>query len=214
MPVVDALTYSSAFITFFSVVGPPKVLLAFGELAHLHGTAQLRSIAGIGSGAAVLLGLVAGLTAPWLLDLFHISTPALQLAGGIIFFLYAVGLVLGMHLGSDRPQQDAPDLVSGVRQLLMPYIVSPLAMTAVLIEAAERDSWTWRSTVVGAYVTVLALDLVCVLVLANVLRRTHHTTIELLGRLLGLLLAAVGVDLVLDGLTDLGVPGADRARVH
>ncbi len=214
MPVVDALTYSSAFITFFSVVGPPKVLLAFGELAHLHGTAQLRSIAGIASGAAVFVGLVAGLTASWLLDLFHISTPALQLAGGIIFFLYAVGLVLGVHLGSDRPQQDAPDLVSGVRELLMPYIVSPLAMTAVLIEAAERDSWTWRSTVVGAYVTVLALDLVCVLVLANILRRTHHATIELLGRLLGLLLAAVGVDLVLDGLTDLGVPGADRARVH
>ncbi|WP_031079578.1 MarC family protein [Streptomyces sp. NRRL S-118] len=211
---MDALTYSSAFITFFSVVGPPKVLLAFGELAHLHGTAQLRSIAGIASGAAVFVGLVAGLTASWLLDLFHISTPALQLAGGIIFFLYAVGLVLGVHLGSDRPQQDAPDLVSGVRELLMPYIVSPLAMTAVLIEAAERDSWTWRSTVVGAYVTVLALDLVCVLVLANILRRTHHATIELLGRLLGLLLAAVGVDLVLDGLTDLGVPGADRARVH
>ncbi|MFJ8584650.1 MarC family protein [Streptomyces sp. NPDC093595] len=211
---MNALTYSSAFITFFSVVGPPKVLLAFGELAHLHGTAQLRSIAGIASGAAVFVGLIAGLTASWLLDLFHISTPALQLAGGIIFFLYAVGLVLGMHLGSERPQQDAPDLISGVRELLMPYIVSPLAMTAVLIEAAERDSWTWRSTVVGAYVTVLVLDLVCVLVLANVLRRTHHATIELLGRLLGLLLAAVGVDLVLDGLTDLGVPGADRAGAH
>ncbi|MFI6104871.1 MarC family protein [Streptomyces sp. NPDC051310] len=211
---MNALTYSSAFITFFSVVGPPKVLLAFGELAHLHGTAQLRSIAGIASGAAVFVGLIAGLTASWLLDLFHISTPALQLAGGIIFFLYAVGLVLGVHLGSERPQQDAPDLVSGVRELLMPYIVSPLAMTAVLIEAAERDSWTWRSTVVGAYVTVLVLDLVCVLVLANVLRRTHHATIELLGRLLGLLLAAVGVDLVLDGLTDLGVPGADRAGAH
>lgn len=214
MRLVNALTYSSAFITFFSVVGPPKVLLAFGELAHLHGTAQLRSIAGIASGAAVFVGLIAGLTASWLLDLFHISTPALQLAGGIIFFLYAVGLVLGVHLGSDRPQQDAPDLISGVRELLMPYIVSPLAMTAVLIEAAERDSWTWRSTVVGAYVTVLVLDLVCVLVLANVLRRTHHATIELLGRLLGLLLAAVGVDLVLDGLTDLGVPGADRAGAH
>jgi multiple antibiotic resistance protein len=214
MRLVNALTYSSAFITFFSVVGPPKVLLAFGELAHLHGTAQLRSIAGIASGAAVFVGLIAGLTASWLLDLFHISTPALQLAGGIIFFLYAVGLVLGVHLGSERPQQDAPDLISGVRELLMPYIVSPLAMTAVLIEAAERDSWTWRSTVVGAYVTVLVLDLVCVLVLANVLRRTHHATIELLGRLLGLLLAAVGVDLVLDGLTDLGVPGADRAGAH
>ncbi|MFF7179748.1 MarC family protein [Streptomyces sp. NPDC008121] len=207
---MNALSFSAAFITFFSVVGPPKVLLAFAGLAQLHPTRQVRTIALIASGAAVLVGLLTGITAPWLLDLFHISTPALQLAGGAIFFLYAVGLVLGLHLGSDGPDQDAPDLISGVRALLMPYVVSPLAMTAVLIEAAARDSWSWRSTVVGAYVCVIALDLVCVLVLARVLRRTHHATIELLGRLLGLLLAAVGVDLVLDGLAELGVKGLDR----
>ncbi|WP_190155280.1 MarC family protein [Streptomyces litmocidini] len=206
---MNALTFSAAFITFFSVVGPPKVLLAFAGLAQVHDVRQVRTIALISSGAAVLVGLVTGTTSPWLLDLFHISTPALELAGGVIFFIYAVGLVLGLHLGSDGAHQDAPDLVSGVRELLMPYVVSPLAMTAVLIEAAERDSFSWRSTVVGAYVAVIALDLVCVLVLARVLRRTHHATIELLGRLLGLLLAAVGADLVLDGLFDLGVPGLD-----
>lgn len=208
MPCVTAaLTYSAAFITFFSVVGPPKVLLAFGGLAQNHPVRELRMIALVSSGAAVLVGLIAGFTAPWLLDLFHISTPALQLAGGVIFFIYAVGLVLGVHLGSDRADVDAPDLVSGVRELLMPFIVSPLAMTAVLIEAAARDTWSWRSTVVGAYVAVIALDLVCVVLLARILRGTHHATIELLGRLLGLLLAAVGVDLVLDGLAALGVPG-------
>ncbi|MEV0113500.1 MarC family protein [Streptomyces sp. NPDC050844] len=207
---MNALSYSAAFITFFSVVGPPKVLLAFGGLAHNHQVAELRKIALVSSAAAVLVGLVAGFTAPWLLDLFHISTPALQLAGGLIFFIYAVGLVLGIHLGSDGSDQDASDLVSGVRQLLMPYIVSPLAMTAVLIEAAARDSWSWRSTVVGAYVTVIAMDLVCVIVLARLMRGTHHGTVELFGRLLGLLLAAVGVDLVLDGLFALGVPGLER----
>ncbi|MFF0555935.1 MarC family protein [Streptomyces sp. NPDC004266] len=206
---MNAFTFSAAFIAFFSVVGPPKVLLAFAGLAQVHDVRQVRTIALVSSGAAVLVGLVTGITSPWLLDLFHISTPALQLAGGIIFFIYAVGLVLGLHLGSDSAHQDAPDLVSGVRELLMPYVVSPLAMTAVLIEAAERDSFSWRSTVVGAYVAVIALDLVCVLLLARILRRTHHATIELLGRLLGLLLAAVGVDLVLDGLFDLGVSGLD-----
>ncbi|MEF9884234.1 MarC family protein [Streptomyces sp. P9-A4] len=204
---MNAFTFSAAFITFFSVVGPPKVLLSFAGLAQVHPVGQLRTIALISSSAAVLVGLLTGITAPWLLDLFHISTPALQLAGGVIFFIYAVGLVLGLHLGSTTTHQDAPDLISGVRELLMPYVVSPLAMTAVLIEAAARDSFTWRSTVVGAYVSVIALDLVCVLLLTRVLHRTHHATIELLGRLLGLLLAAVGVDLFLDGLSDLGVPG-------
>ncbi|MFD8009883.1 MarC family protein [Streptomyces sp. NPDC058955] len=207
---METFTFAGAFITFFSVVGPPKVLLAFAGLAQVHPVRQLRTIALASSGAAVLVGMVTGGTAPWLLDLFHISTPALQLAGGVIFFIYAVGLVLGVHLGSDGPHDDAPDVRRGVRELLMPYVVSPLAMTALLIEAANRSSFSWRSTVVGAYVAVIALDLICVLLLAPILRRTHHATIELLGRLLGLLLAAVGVDLLLDGLSDLGVPGLIR----
>nr|WP_242483790.1 MarC family protein [Streptomyces sp. NE5-10] len=210
MSAVQSFTFSAAFITFFSVIGPPKVLLAFAGLAQAHPVRQLRTIALLSSAAAVVVGIVTGGTAPWLLDVFHISTPALQLAGGVIFFIYAVGLVLGMHLGSDGPHDDSPDTVSGVRELLMPYVVSPLAVTALLIEAAARYSVSWRSTVVGAYMAVIVLDLVCVLALARVLRRTHHATIELLGRLLGLLLAAVGVDLVLDGLSDLGVPGLGR----
>ncbi|MEW1700073.1 MarC family protein [Streptomyces sp. NPDC091278] len=204
---MNTFTYSAAFITFFSVVGPPKVLLSFAGLAQVHPVRQLRTIALISSGAAVLVGLLTGLASPWLLDLFHISTPALQIAGGVIFFIYAVGLVLGLHIGSAPTHQDGPDLASGVRELLVPYVVSPLALTAVLIEGAARDSFSWRSTVVGAYVSVIALDLICVLLLTRVLRRTHHATIELLARLLGLLLAAVGVDLVLDGLAALGVPG-------
>ena len=113
--------------------------------------------------------------------------------------------MLGLHVGGVEGDDDAPDLTSGVRELLMPYVVSPLALTAVLIEAAERDAWSWRSTVVGAYVSVIAVDLVCVVVLGGLLQRTHHTAIELLARLIGLLLAAVGVDLVLDGLFELGV---------
>ncbi|BBB01533.1 putative MarC family integral membrane protein [Actinacidiphila reveromycinica] len=203
-------SFAAAFITFFSVVGPPKVLLAFAHLARAHDRRQLRLIALLSSVVALAVGALAGFTAPWLLELFHISAPALQVAGGIIFFLYAISLVLGVRLGPDGPDDDRPDLVSGIRALLMPYVVSPLALTAILIEASERDSWTWRGTVVGAYDTVIAVDLACVLLLAPLLRRTHHTVIELLSRLLGLLLAAVGVDVVLDGLSALGVPGLGR----
>ncbi|MER5708895.1 MarC family protein [Streptomyces sp. NPDC042898] len=204
---MHALSFSTAFIAFFSVVGPPKVLLSFAGLAQIHSARQLRSVALVSSGLAVLVGLGTGITAPWLLNLFHISTPALMLAGGVIFFLYALGLVLGFHVGPVSTHRDAPDLVSGVRELLTPYVVSPLAMTAILLGGASGDSFAWRSTVVLAYAAVIALDLACVLLLAGVLRRAQGTTIELLGRLLGLLLAAVAVDLVLNGLADLGVPG-------
>ncbi|MFJ7200197.1 MULTISPECIES: hypothetical protein [unclassified Streptomyces] len=59
---------------------------------------------------------------------------------------------------------------------------------------------------------VILLDLVCILVLERVLRAAHHATFELLGRLLGLLLAAVSIDLVLDGLAELGVGLSGRGH--
>lgn len=205
MPVMITLTYSAAFITFLSVIGPPKVLLAFAGLAQHHPRQDLRTIALVSSAGAVLIGVATGFLAPWLLELFHISTAALALAGGIIFFLYAVGLVLGVRTGAEGAGDDGPDVNSGLRELLVPYVVSPLAMTAVLIEAAERNDWGWRGTVVAAFISVIGVDLVCVLLLGPLLHRAHHAVVELMVRLLGLLLAAVGVDLVLDGLFDLGV---------
>lgn len=103
-------------------------------------------------------------------------------------------------------------MASGLRELLVPFVVSPLAMTALLIEANAQSSWTWRSTVAGAYVAVILLDLIRILVLERVLRATHHATFELPGRLLGLLLAAVSIDLVLDGLVELGVGLSGRGH--
>ncbi|MFE3905871.1 hypothetical protein ACFXPY_37815 [Streptomyces sp. NPDC059153] len=77
---MNALSFSAALITFISVVGPPQVLLSFAHLAQRHSTRQLRTIALISCGAAILIDLVTSFAAPWLLDLFHISTSALLLA--------------------------------------------------------------------------------------------------------------------------------------
>ncbi|WP_055589461.1 MarC family protein [Peterkaempfera griseoplana] len=206
---MNQLSLGGAFITFLAVVGPPKVLLSFATLARSRTTAELHTLALVSSAGAAFVGLLADFSAPALYTLFHISTQALEIAGGAIFFIYAVGLVLGLHIGSE-PGETGPGLFEGVRELLLPFIVSPLAMTAVLLESAARNGWAWRATVGGAYVAVIAVDLLCVLLLTRVLQRTHHAAIEVLGRLLGLLLAAVGVDLVLDGVGALGVPLESR----
>ncbi|MEU9079712.1 MarC family protein [Kitasatospora sp. NPDC004745] len=198
---------SSAFIAFFAVVGPPKVLLAFARLATTRSTRELRRLAAWSTVISALIGLVLGFTADEVSTLFHISDQSLQLAGGTIFFIYAVALVFGLHLGAD--DEDAEHLrnplVDGIRELLLPYIASPLAVTAVLVASLAKDDWGWKATVAGAYVAVVVINYVCVALLAPLMRRTHRTSLEVLSRLLGLLLAAVGVELFLNGLSGLGV---------
>ncbi|WP_371481851.1 MarC family protein [Kitasatospora sp. NBC_00315] len=197
---------SSAFIAFFAVVGPPKVLLAFAQLGAGRDAGYLRRLALWSALVAAVVGGVMSFTADFVTTLFHVSDQSLQLAGGAIFFIYAVALVLGVHLGggADDDAHLANPMVDGIRALLLPYIASPLAMTGVLIGSLSKDTWAWHSTVAAAYVAVVAINCVCVLVLAPLLQRSRRTSLELVSRLLGLLLAAVGVELFLNGLAGLG----------
>ncbi|WP_042366044.1 MarC family protein [Streptacidiphilus neutrinimicus] len=200
--ITGPINVTSTFVTFFAVVGPPKVMLTFAHVARERTTQEARRVALLASAASAFLGALCAWTAPYVTDFFHISTESLELAGGIIFFLYAVGLVLGMHLGADS-QEEADEmhpLVSGFRELLLPYVVSPLAVTAVIVESLSRPGWAWRSSVVASFVAVALIDAVCMVATTGLLRRVHTTTLEMGSRLLGLLLAAVGVELFLTGL--------------
>ncbi|MDH6115717.1 MarC family protein [Kitasatospora sp. GAS204B] len=205
---MSTLDLSSTFVTFFAVVGPPKVLLAYAELTRTRSVSEMRKLVVLSSLLAALVGVLMAFCADALTNFFHISDESLQLAGGVIFFLYAVGLVLGLHLGGASDDDDETlnnPMADGVRELLLPYVASPLAMTAVLVESLTKEDWGWRFTVAGAYLAVVAINTVCVLALAPLLRLTHRTSLEVLSRLLGLLLAAVGVELFLNGLQGLGV---------
>ncbi|CAM5637639.1 MarC family protein [Kitasatospora aureofaciens] len=197
---------SSAFITFFAVVGPPKTLLAFARLSRTRSDRELRRLAAWATVISALIGLVLGFGADEVTTLFHISDQSLRLAGGTIFFFYAVALVFGIHLGADGDDAEhlTNPLADGIRELLLPYIASPLAISAVMVVSLNRDDWAWKAAVSGAYVGVVVLNYLCVAVLAPLMRRTHRTSLEVLSRLLGLLLAAVGVELFLEGLAGLG----------
>ncbi|QMU76622.1 MarC family protein [Streptacidiphilus sp. PB12-B1b] len=206
---MHALNLYGTFIAFIAVVGPPKVLLSFAHLSRTRSVREVSRIALIGSGIAALVGIVVAYTAQVLTSFFHISHQSLQLAGGTIYFIYAIALVMGIHLGAgedeiEGEEGDSP-LMAGIRELMLPFVVSPLAITALLAQSLDENTWRWRSTVAGAYLAVVALDCICVLLLVKVMKYLHSATLEVLSRLLGLLLAAVGVELVLRGLGDLGL---------
>ncbi|GAA2227063.1 MULTISPECIES: MarC family protein [Kitasatospora] len=203
---MSVFNLSSAFITFFAVVGPPKVLLTFAHLARKRTGAELRRLVLASTVLAALVGVTLAYAADFLTTFFHISDQSLLLAGGVIFFIYAVALVLGMHLvgGETAGAEWDNPLAEGLRELLLPYIASPLAVTAVMVESLQRDTWSWHSTIAGAYLAVVLINCFSVLALSSVLHRSHQTSLQVLSRLLGLLLAAVGVELFLAGLESLG----------
>src|SRR5690348_15689200 len=128
---MQALTLSTVFITFFAVIGPPKVLLTFAHLSKERTNAEMRRLTLVSSLIAAAVGVVMAYCADFLTSFFHVSDESLQLAGGVIFFIYAVALVLGLHLGAAGSDDESmpSHLSDGIRELLMPYIASPLGVT-------------------------------------------------------------------------------------
>jgi multiple antibiotic resistance protein len=214
-----SLDLADTFVTFLALMGPQKVLISFAHLARTLDVRSLRIVAAATAFTAAVVGVACALTAPWLAKFFHITPASLALASGLVFFIYAVGLVLGIHfdhveapakaIPNGEGDEDEPDpshpLRSGFRMMLLPFVVSPLAVAADLEESLNATDWGARWVVAGAFALVALIDLLCAVIFAPVLRRTHESILEVLSRLLGILLAAVGVQLFLDGLTTLGV---------
>src|SRR6201996_4883580 len=216
--IMVSLDLADTFVTFLALMGPQKVLISFAHLARTLDVHSLRIVATASAFTSAVVGVLCALTAPWLATFFHISSASLALASGLAFFVYALGLVLGIHFdlaevpavpisngeGGDGEADPSHPLRSGFRAMLLPFVVSPLAIAADLDQSLNANDWGARWVVAGAFALVPLIDLLCAVILAPVLRRTHESILEVLSRLLGILLAAVGVQLFLHGLKTLG----------
>lgn len=211
---VANLNLADTFVMFLALLGPQKVLLTYGRIARVLDARSLRIVAVSSALTAACVGGVLALTAPWIATFFHIGTPALDLAAGVVFVIYAIGQVLGLHFdplerATETEEQGDLDpdhmVTSGFRAMLVPFVVSPLAVAADLQESLSAADWTDRWEIAGAFALVAAFDLACMWALSPLIGRLHESILEVASRLLGLLLVAVGVQIFLIGLSTLGV---------
>ncbi len=222
---MTSLNLADMLALFLSVTGPQKVLLSFARIAQVLDAHSVRLVAVVAAVASAGVGFVCALTAPALATFFHISTAALELAAGAAFFVYALALVFGIHIdladparvpasradegagavGAHADADPERPVSSGVRTMLLPWVVSPLAIAAVLEESLLARGWGGRWEVAAAFALIAVLNAVSGILFGPLLGRTNDNVLEVFSRLLGILLTAVGVQLFLIGLTTLGV---------
>jgi multiple antibiotic resistance protein len=219
---MSSLNFADMVVTFLALLGPQKVLLAFGRVARTLDPHSLRVVIVATAAAATCIGVICDLTAPWLATFFHLSDASVQLAGGLVFFVYALCMVLGIHFDIDFAKpgygpgsgnggsggaeaNTTHPISSGFRAMLLPFVVSPLAVAAALEISLSAPDWRGRWLVAGAFALVAIIDAGCALLFAPMLGRAHEVVLDALSRLLSVLLAAVGVQLFLGGLTTLGL---------
>jgi len=205
-------TFLVAFATLFATVGVADIAFIFAGLTR-DSTAKERFVfATRGSIIALAILLFFGFVGNTVLDLFGISIPALRTAGGILLLLIAIDMVFARHSGgtgtTDEEEQEArvADDIS-VFPLAMPLLAGPGAISAIILltTGARSDLDFWL--VLLALVLIMVTAWLTLLVAIPIQRLLGLTGLAVVSRVVGILLAALAVQFVFDGVAASGLLG-------
>jgi len=207
---MDLHVYIPAFVTLFVVIDPIGLTTIFVALTKGATPSQRRTIAIRAWAVAAALLTMFGVFGEAVLGFLGISMSAFRIAGGMLLFLTALDMLFERR-GQRRKDQsetgmDAADDPS-VFPLATPLIAGPGAMASMILLSGEAADWTQVLMVHLVMLSVLAVVIIFFLSAGVLERVLRETGINVLTRLLGMLLAALAVQFVLDGLADFGFLG-------
>ena len=195
----------SALVTLAVVVDPLGLVPSFVAITHGLPDRSRRAVAlrACIIAAAILAG--SALIGDWLLRTLSIGLPAFRIAGGLLLFSIASEMVFGLRIVRQSKQTEEA-LEEHVRNiaafpLAIPLMAGPGAVTAtVLLAGRAGGDLTRLGVLLGVIAAVLALCFVVFLLAARIAALLGITANVVLSRLLGVLLAALAVQFVIDGV--------------
>jgi multiple antibiotic resistance protein len=211
---MPAETLLIALTTFFATIGPADLALVFAALTHKNTAVERRALALRGILVATGILLFFAVFGNALLGVFGITLPALKTAGGLLLFLISVDMVFARHSGAtgttseEEAEARTRDDIS-VFPLAMPLIAGPGAISAtiLLVSGAAGDQLKIAAVIV-AMLLILALSYLAMLVAIPIQRLVGLTGLSVVSRIVGVLLAALSVQFIFDGVKASGLLGA------
>jgi len=198
---MDQPAFITAFITLFVIIDPIGLAPLFVALTKGEDAAHRRGIAIratlISGGLLVLFGLFGEAV----LGFAGISMPAFRIAGGILLFLTALDMLFERRSKRRKGQANSENDPS-VFPLATPLIAGPGSIaTMILLTGEASGDWAVIGMVMLVLLVVLLLVLLSFLSAGLLERALGSTGTNVVSRLLGMLLAALAVQFVVDGIT-------------
>jgi multiple antibiotic resistance protein len=207
-------TALKSFTTFFTTIGPIEAAVIFATLTPKMRRDERRAIAVRATLiASMILAFFTILGGPILTQL-GVSIPALQTAGGVILFFIAIDMIFARPGGAikltplEGAEAQSRDDVA-VFPLATPLLAGPGAMSAGILLAANAQSEPFGLVIVtGALASVMVLTLVLLVTAQELSRLLGITAQRVLIRVFGILLAALAVQALFNGIHASGlIPG-------
>ncbi|MGA0923876.1 MAG: MarC family protein [Rhodobacteraceae bacterium] len=203
---MDSAFLITAFVTLFVIIDPIGLAPLFVALTHGMDARTRRGIAIRACVIAAMLLVLFAALGEAVLGFVGISMPAFRIAGGILLFLTALDMLFERRSKRREDQADErPD--PSVFPLAIPLIAGPGAIASVILLTGEMGGLQGFATTVLVMAAVLGIVFALFMVAGLLERALGRTGINVVTRLLGMLLAALAVQFVLDGLRAFGLGG-------
>lgn len=193
---------ATAFAALFVVIDPIGLAPIFVALTAGMSASARRAIAFRACAIAAGLLIVFALAGETVLNFLGISMPAFRIAGGMLLFLTALEMLFEKRSQRREGQADTPSEDPSVFPLALPLTAGPGAI-ATMILLTDGASTIGTAQAIGVMLAVIAVVLVLFMLASPMERLLGPTGINVVTRLLGMLLAALSVQFVLDGFADL-----------
>ena len=197
--------FVSSLVTFFVVIDPPGCAPIFAGLTAGARAAERRAMAVRAVTIASLILLVFAAFGEALLKGLGIDLGSFRIAGGIMLFLIALEMVFERRTQrrEDRAakvQEDHETDDVSVFPMAMPMIAGPGSIATVMLLSARHPGLEQHLVVLGAMATILLLTLASLLAAGPIMRLLGRKIEAVITRILGVLLAALAVQFVIDGV--------------
>jgi multiple antibiotic resistance protein len=196
--------FISTLVTFFVVIDPPGCAPIFASLTAGTSAAHRRAMATRSVGIAAIVLFLFALVGEAFLRAMGISLDAFRIAGGIMLFLIALEMVFEKRTQrresrAAEVKDRAPEDIS-VFPMAIPMIAGPGSIATAMLVTSHREGPGELAVVLGALALILVVTLLALLAAGPIMRFFGTKVEAMITRLLGVILAALAAQFVIDGI--------------
>jgi multiple antibiotic resistance protein len=195
------------FISLLALVNPLGAIPFFISFTVSNTRAERRKIVRIASITVATVIAFTTLLGQQVINFFGISVNSFQVGGGLVMLLMAISMINAQPGGTKTTPEEAVEGESkenvAVVPLAIPLLAGPGTISTVIIYADKSDGFIGLISLIGSGVAIAVVTFVALSAADPISRILGRTGINVATRLMGLMLAALGVELIVDGLTAL-----------
>jgi multiple antibiotic resistance protein len=160
---------------------------------------------------SLIVCLVFAVLGEAILKLMRVSIPAFQIGGGIIVLLFSIDMVMGDkqadedRAGGSQKKSAEPSLDIATYPLAIPLMASVSGLVAIVSLLAQHDDLKSLVFLAGVIVAIMAINFFCLRSCKYIVRAVGPASLQVIGKLMGVIMTALAVELIIMGLSGLGL---------